>query len=328
VVCTESGRPVAGSLLEDVLRALRPDDAGSVHDLVDALAGAVGAVSPTVLAGGQVKAGEPPTLSLTALRRLDVALAAWGPFTVLVDDAHLADDRSLLVLAALARRSGASAGLVVLAADLARLPLPALLRRWSADLRLSLAPLSRQDLLELGVPDLHEQTGGLPLLLAGCGALPVPGAAPGSVSVEVSGRVLDRLRGDDAPSWQVVVACSMAAEEFGAEEVARLCGLDVLAVAELQERLCQERVLQPAGEGYRFRYPLVRQIVQEGVPVGRRRLLQRRLRSDAAPRDRRRDARSSPEGRERRAGEDRRLGQVRGAPEAPVGRVVPVPLSG
>jgi hypothetical protein len=120
----------------------------------------------------------------------------------------------------------------------------------------------------------------------------------------------------------------MAAEEFGAEEVARLCGLDVLAVAELQERLCRERVLQPAGEGYRFRYPLVRQIVREGVSAGRRRLLQRRLRSDAAPRDRRRDAGSCPEGRERRAGDDRRLGQVRGAPEVPVSQVVPVPLPG
>jgi hypothetical protein len=89
--------------------------------------------------------------------------------------------------------------------------------------------------------------------------------------------------------------------------------------------LCQERVLQPAGEGYRFRYPLVRQIVREGVPAGRRRLLQRRLRSDAAPGDRRRDAGPSPEGRERRAGDDRRLGQVSGAP---VGQVVPVPLPG
>jgi DNA-binding SARP family transcriptional activator len=335
VAGTEPGRAVAGSLLEDVLSALLHGDAGTVHDLVDGLVGAAGPLTPSTRAGRQSEAAEPPPLTLAALRRLDLALAACGPFAVLVDDAHLADDRSLLVLAALARRPGASTGTVVLAGDLARLPQPALLRRCAADLQLSLAPLSRQDLLELGVPNLRERTGGLPLLLAGCGALPVPGAArTGSTSVlpvstEVRERVLDRLRGDEGPSWQVVVASSVAAEPFGVQEVARLCGLDVLAVAELQERLCRERVLEPVGEGFRFRYPLVRQIVRQEVSAGRRRLLQGRLRSDAAPADRRRDAAgSSLERRERRAGTDRRLGPVRGAPQAPVGQVVTVPMPG
>jgi len=161
----------------------------------------------------------------------------------------------------------------------------------------------------LGVPDVHEATGGLPLLVAGCAR--VDGAAPDPVRTlnpQARERVLSRLRGDER-TWRVVVACAVAGETFGVEEVARLSGLDVLDVAELQERLCRERVLGDAGDGYRFRYPLVRQIVEETVPRGRRRLLVRHLRLQPAGADRRGGAGSAPDGLERRLDADRR--QVR-----------------
>jgi DNA-binding SARP family transcriptional activator len=315
VTCTGHGSTVAGSLLEEVLEGLIEGvdvegDAASPAELLDGVA------------------GEGSPLTLAALRRLDLWLASGGPFAVLVDDAHLADDRSLLVLAALGRRRSACSGTVVLAADAARLPRGASLRRCPPDLQVSLEPLGRQHLLELGVPDLYEHTGGLPLLLAGCSPVESAGtgASPG-VSAEVSARVLSRLQDDDRPSWQVVLACAMAGERFGAEEVARLSGLDVLVVAELQERLCRQRVLVAVAETYRFRYPLVRQVVRDVVTGGRRRLLQRRLRSEPGAGDRRRAA-SSPEGEERRDGADRRLTSRGGAPDGPVALGVALPLPG
>jgi hypothetical protein len=210
------------------------------------------------------------------LRRLDVRLAAKGPFAVLVDDAHLADEHSLLALLALGRRRAVSRGTVVLAADLARTPEGHLLRQHEADLRLALAPLTRDHLRALGVPDLYGRTGGVPLLVSGC----APDGGP-DIDGHVAERVLSRLGGTAGRTWRVLVACAMTPGDAGPEHVGRLTDLDPLHVAEIQERLCRERVLAVAGEAYRFRYPLVRQIVRDAVSPGRQRVLQARARSGA-----------------------------------------------
>jgi DNA-binding SARP family transcriptional activator len=306
VRCAEHTAAVAGSLLEELVCSLLGPDAPAVHDLLDALTD-----------------GDGP-LPLAALRRLDLELGAGGPFAALVDDAHLADDRSLLVLTALARRRAATQGTVVLTTDLARSPRASLLHRCPPDLLLTIAPLTRQDLLELGVPDLHEATGGLPLLVAGCTTKGAAGSREVTASADVSARVLDRLRAADGDAWRVLVACSLATERTGAEEVARLCGLDVLGAAELLERWCGERVLRAAGDGYAFRYPLVRQLVGDTVTSGRRRVLQHRVRATGADPDRRQCTGSSPDGLERRAGAERRLHAVGATAAVPDPVAVPV----
>jgi DNA-binding SARP family transcriptional activator len=319
VTCTEHGRSVAGWLLEEVLLGLLAEDATVVHGLVDGLATGSREVTGTTGAAEAVGIEAAAPLPLATLRRLDLELAGAGPFAVLVDDADLADERSLQVLAALGRRRGAGRGTVVLAADVARLPHGHLLNRYAPDLRLLLEPLSRENLLALGLPDLHEPTGGLPLLVAGC--------ATGQVSDQVSDRVLSRLRSGDEQTWRVVVACSVTAEPFGGEEVARLAGMDALEVAEIQQRLCRERVLVDAGEGYGFRYPLVRQIVQDTVPAGRRRVLARRLRSRPTGTDRRSRVGSVADGGERRAETDRRqahVGHTRSSGEETAAVALPV----
>jgi hypothetical protein len=283
VACTTQGAVVGGGLLEEVLAALVGPDAG-VDALLDGLVDS--------------RDGDRP-LSLALLRALDLRLAAVGPFAVLVDDAHLADERSLLALLALSRRRAVSHGTIVLAADLARAADDSPLQGSLADLRVPLEPLTREQLLALGVPDLHERTGGLPLLVAGCAA-----DGGSTVNPDVAQRVLSRLRGTAERTWLVLVACAMVSGDFGPEEVARLAGLNPLEVAETQERLCRERVLAVVGEAYRFRYPLVRQIVRDTVTAGRRRLLEHRTRS--VGQDRRRHSTAAPDGPERRAGGDRR----------------------
>jgi DNA-binding SARP family transcriptional activator len=258
--CAPHTASVSGSLLEEVLCRLLGADA-DVLDLLDGLVGS--------------RAGRHP-VPLPLLRRLDVRLAAKGPFAVLVDDAHLADERSLLVLLALGRRRAVSRGTLVLAGDLARTPDGHLLQHHEADVRLALGPLTREELRALGVPDVHERTGGVPLLVSGC----APDGGSG-VTPHVAERVLSRLGGTGGHTWRVLVACAMTSGDAGPEQVGRLARLDPLEVAEIQERLCRERVLAVAGEAYRFRYPLLRDIVRDAVSPGRRGLLQARARSSA-----------------------------------------------
>jgi DNA-binding SARP family transcriptional activator len=253
--CTRHAASVSGSLLEEVLCRLLGADA-DVLDLLDGLVG--------------TQAGHRP-LPLPVLRRLDVRLAAAGPFAVLVDDAHLADERSLLVLLALGRRRAVIRGTVILTADLARTPDQHLLHSYEPDLRVALGPLTRDHLLTLGVPDVYERTGGVPLLVTGCAS----GAGP-DVDAHVAKRVLDRLGGTAGRTWRVLVGCATTSGAFGPEQVGRLARLDPLEVVEILERLCRERVLAVAGAAYRFRHPLVRQIVLDAVSPGRRRLLEAR----------------------------------------------------
>jgi hypothetical protein len=91
----------------------------------------------------------------------------------------------------------------------------------------------------------------------------------------------------------------------------------VLETAAVLDRLCVERVLVASGSGYRFRYPLVRQVLQDTVSAGRRRLLQQRVRVTGAVRDRRDGGGEPPFGIERRTASDRRGGGHAGTPGQP-----------
>jgi len=307
VRCTEQTRLVAGSVLEQLLGAHVGGQAGAVHAVLDDLA-----------AGGAHGA----SVSVPAVRELDRILALPGPFVLLVDDAHLADERSLQVLAALGQRKAASHGTVVLTADLTRLPHQHPLRGYRKDLLVVLSPLASEHLLALGVPHLHERTGGLPLLVVGC--LEVADADLGTqrsvaraVPAQLTSRVLTALRSADELTWRVIVACSASPGCFGAEEVARLLGVGALEVAEVQERLCEQHLLLAVADEYRFRYPLVREIVRGAVSTGRLKVLQGQLRAVGGLRERRRRADPPPEGRERRAASERRVRFTSSAPLSP-----------
>lgn len=288
VRCSQQTGPVAGWLLEELLTGL----------LGTLSAGALGVVD-------DVAADEPGRrlLALPALRELDQLLASVSPFHLLVDDAHLADERSLEVLAALSRGRGSSRGAVLLAADVARSPLGHRIRAHPADLTVVLAPLAAEHLLSLGVPGLHEDSGGLPLLVAGVTVADGGRRLPSAVVHE---RVLAALRRDGDAVWGVVVACALAGERFGPAEIARLAGRDVLDVAEVQDRLCELHVLDAVEDSYRFRYPMVRAIVRDSVSAARRRLLERHVRARLQETGRRRLTQPPPTGHDRRCGDDRR----------------------
>jgi hypothetical protein len=52
-----------------------------------------------------------------------------------------------------------------------------------------------------------------------------------------------------------------------------MLGLEINAVAERLELLCQRRILRPDGFGFRFQYDLVRQILRAGRSPARLRLV-------------------------------------------------------
>jgi len=294
VCCSQQTGPVAGWLLEELLTGLLGTLSAGVLGVVD-----------------DVAADEPGRrlLALPALRELDQLLASVSPFHLLVDDAHLADERSLEVLAALSRGRGSSRGAVLLAADVARSPLGHRIRAHPADLTVVLAPLAAEHLLSLGVPGLHEGSGGLPLLVAGVTVADGGRRLPSAVVHE---RVLAALRRDGDAVWGVVVACALAGERFGPAEIARLVGRDVLDVAEVQDRLCELHVLDTVEDSYRFRYPMVRAMVRDSVSAARRRLLERHVRAQLQETERRRLTQPPPTAHDRRCSGDRRESSTAG----------------
>ena len=69
----------------------------------------------------------------------------------------------------------------------------------------------------------------------------------------------------------------MLDQPFQPELVATLLGDDATELVEELERLCERRILRVDGFRFRFRYDLVRQVLQASLSPARRRLLQTRL---------------------------------------------------
>jgi DNA-binding SARP family transcriptional activator len=213
-------------------------------------------------------------VDLIALRELERALDRAEPFTVLVDDAHWADEMSLRLLSYLAGRPARARVSIVLMfneeeleADHRRLQLAARHRHW-------LGPLTEAELRPLGIAGLHAATGGLPIAVAAYLA-PDPVAAQTLLEAyQVS--VFTRIRSAGGRAWRVAVGCAVSEPPCTPESVAELLHLDVRDVAETQDELITLGVLEPATDGYGFRYPAVQQLLRETVSPARLSLLAQR----------------------------------------------------
>jgi DNA-binding CsgD family transcriptional regulator/tetratricopeptide (TPR) repeat protein len=211
-----------------------------------------------------------------------VAELGLPPATVLVvEDVHWVDDATLDVLRHLARRVGAGPGVLVLTfradeVDAAH-PLRALLGELAgADVRrLALAPLSPPAVAALArrtgrpVDDaaaLHALTGGNPFFVGEALAAP-----PDHVPRTVADAVVARL-------GQLAPRCREALEQLavvptgvGFELAEALLGDRLDALDEAEER----GLLRVGPTGLAFRHELGRRAVEAGLPVIRRRLLNR-----------------------------------------------------
>lgn len=216
---------------------------------------------------------KPDVDEIDVLEALVSLLAEHAPVVLLLDDLHCADARTVAALGYLRRRGVGLAGAIVTTSrhfgpSPGRLP-----HRLEADARVQLESLSTGDLAPLGIPDLHDTTGGDPRLVAE--ALANGNAARPSQTLTEALLAQCRAEGDWA--YRVLVASSVLEQPFEPEPLADLLGVDAAELVETLERLCERRILRVDGFRFRFRYELVREVLLESISPARQRLLQQRF---------------------------------------------------
>jgi len=207
---------------------------------------------------------------IDALEALVALIVEHAPLVLVIDDLHSADPSTLAALGYLQRRCtdvpAMVLGAVRAGATFANQPL----RLLQADALVRLEPLSSTDLAPLGIPDLHESTGGNPRFVAET----VRNGNRPALSPTLSDALLGQCRAAGAYAHRVLLAASLLEQPFEPETLAALLHVDATELAEELERLCEHRILRVDGFHFRFRYDLVRQVLLASISPARRRLLQ------------------------------------------------------
>jgi DNA-binding SARP family transcriptional activator len=208
-----------------------------------------------------------------ALEALVALVVEHAPLVLVIDDLHSADPSTLAALGYLQRRCADVPAMVLGAARVAATFANEPLRLLQADPLVRLEPLSSTDLEPLGIPDLHESTGGNPRFVAER----VRNGNRPALSPKLSNALLGQCRAAGAYAYRVLLAASLLEQPFAPETLAALLQADATELAEELERLCEHRILRVDGFHFRFRYDLVRQVLLTSISPARRRLLQGRL---------------------------------------------------
>ena len=210
---------------------------------------------------------------IEVLEALVSLLAEHAPVVLLLDDLHCADARTVAALGYLRRRGVGLAGAIVTTArrfgpSPGRPP-----HRLEADARVELDPLSPGDLVPLGIPNLHDSTGGDPRLVTEA----LANGYAASPSETLTEALLAQCRAEGDWAYRVLVASSVLEPPFEPDPLADLLGVDAAELIETLERLCERRILRVDGFRFRFRYELVREVLLESISPARQRLLQQRF---------------------------------------------------
>ena len=230
---------------------------------------ALGQILPELALG----ATNPPFEEVEVLEALVAVIAEHGPLVLLIDDLHWADGRTLAALSYL-RRRGADLSVVVVTTAQAIETLPGRpLGSLRPDTVIRLEPLSADDLAPLGIPDLHEATGGSPRFVAEA----LTNNRHAGHSRTLTDALIAQCRAEGAWGYRVLVAASLLEQPFEPEPLADVLGADGGELIEELERLCEQRILRIDGLRFRFRYDLVRQALLGTISPARQRLLCRRL---------------------------------------------------
>lgn len=206
------------------------------------------------------------------LEALVALVAEHAPLVLLLDDLQWADPRTLAALGYLRRRGASLAVAVVTTAPPTDSWRDHLLRALTPDVVLRLKPLSPDELAPLGIPDIHESTGGNPRFVIEALANGHP-ACPSQTLAEA---LLAQCRAEGDRAYRVLVAAAVLEQPFEPETLAALLGADATELTEELERLCERRILQVEGFRFRFRYDLVRQVLLAAISPARQRLLRQR----------------------------------------------------
>jgi hypothetical protein len=208
-----------------------------------------------------------------ALEALVALVVEHAPLALVIDDLESADPATLAAIGYLQRRCSDVPAMLLGAVRAGVTSANETLRLLQPDARVRLEPLSSTDLEPLGIPALHESTGGNPRFVAetvGNGDRP-------ALSPTLSEALLGQCRAAGVHGYRVLLAASVLEQPFDLETLAGLLHVDATELAEELERLCEHRILRVDGFHFRFRYDLVRQVLLTSLSPARRRLLQARL---------------------------------------------------
>jgi DNA-binding SARP family transcriptional activator len=208
-----------------------------------------------------------------ALEALVDLIAEQAPLALFLDDLQWADPHTLAALSYLQRRGTAISAVLVTAVASEHAPANHAVRRLMPTTVVRLAALSENDLAPLGIPELHESTGGNPRLVTEA----MSADARGDLSAALAETLLAQCRAEGAWAYRVLLAASVLEQPFELEVLATLLRVDEVELVEELERLCARRILRIDGLRFRFRYEVVGAVLLESLSPARQRLLRQRL---------------------------------------------------
>jgi DNA-binding SARP family transcriptional activator len=223
----------------------------------------------------ELRAEEPAedVAEVDALEALVELIAEHAPLALFLDDLHWADSHTVAGLSYLARRCTGISVVVVTAVASEHAPADHVVRRLMPTTVVRLEELTAGDLAPLGIPELHESTGGNPRLVTEA----ISANARGELSVALAEALLAQCRAEGAWAYRVLLAACVLEQPFEPESLATVLRVDEDELIEELERLCERRILRIDGFRFRFRYQLVRDVLLASLSPARQRLLRERV---------------------------------------------------
>jgi DNA-binding SARP family transcriptional activator len=216
---------------------------------------------------------------IDGLEALVSLLAEQAPLVLFIDDLQWADASTIAALSYLQRRGSGLPVALIGAISSEEAPPGHPIRQLKPDALVRLAPLTEADLAPLGIPDIHEATGGNPRLVSGV----VASDGEQTLTTALSETLLAQCRAAGARAYRILLAASAAEPPFDPEPLADLLEMRVVELVEELERLCERRILRVDGPGFRFRYGLVRDVLRATLSPARERLLRQLQQAAPAP---------------------------------------------
>jgi DNA-binding SARP family transcriptional activator len=223
----------------------------------------------------ELRAEEPAegVAEVDALEALVELIAEHAPLALFLDDLHWADSHTIAALSYLGRRCTGISVVVVTAVASEHASPDHAVRRLVPTTVVRLEDLTAGDLASLGIPELHESTGGNPRLVTEA----ISAKARGELSVALAEALLAHCRARGAWAYRVLLAASVLDQPFEPESLATVLRVDEGGLIEELEQLCERRILRIDGLRFRFRYQLVRDVLLASLSPARQRLLRERV---------------------------------------------------
>ena len=229
---------------------------------------ALGRVFPELALGRSDRHSE-----VEALEALVQVISEHAPIALLIDDVHAADESTIAALDYLLHRCAAVPGAIVTTFRTVQAPPEHSVRRLRPTTEIVLCPLTAEELAPLGVPRLHETTGGNPRFVTDA----LASGKRLELSTSLTETLLGQLRAEGTSVYRILLAASVLTPPFDPEPLAAMLETDVAELTEQLERLCERRILRVEANGFRFRYDLVRAVLYYSLSPARRRIFRNRL---------------------------------------------------